>query len=202
MRAKAILSVVLAGSAAMLPARAHTPEQIALERLRAACVLAAIPDATCAQGEQAISGVFAGLKRAGGGVSYGDVRDQNHHGSIEVEVGSFYFAPRVLEVDLGSVVTWRNTDPAGGNRHIVSSSDWLGSDPALPAPGFSFGGGTGFSSGLMQPGDTWNLVLATRDDWPQSIVPLGISKVLIPYHCNVHGASQMSGFLLLRTDEY
>lgn len=187
----------------MVPAAAHDPESIAIGQLRSICQATSISPQDCAVAEDVVRATFSGTRRVAGGVSYEDARNENEqeHARIEVEIGSFYFAPRVLEVDVGQIVTFRNVSPFGGNPHIVSSSDWPGSERAFPVPGSLSWGGGSFTSGVMEPGDTW--------DWPMEIstegnsgVSLGIDKVLIPYHCNLHGASQMNGFLLLRTREY
>lgn len=203
--------VLLAIASIAAPAHAHDPESVARAAVLRACATASVPDAACAPASAALSIPFGALSRAGGGVSYADMRDAETHPEVVVEVGSFSFTPRILEVDLGQVVTFRNIAPAGGNTHLVASSDWLASDRALPIPGLAFGGGTtdpsgvgtdGFQSQPMRPSDRWDLVMEARH-WPDSLIaPPGVAKIVIPYHCNIHGASQMSGYLILRTDEY
>ena len=197
---KRIVAMMLALAAAVpVPARAHDPESIALGRVRAACAAA---QHDCATAEAAVAIAFAAMQRTGGGVSYGDARNENEHHDIVVDVGSFYFAPRILEVDPDQVVRFVNTSPAAGNRHIVSSSDWLAfGGGAFPIPGsLSFGGGA-VSSGILQPGETWEWAMDPGAH-PESGIPLGVDKVLIPYHCNLHGSAQMNGYLILRTREY
>lgn len=213
-----LLLVSLAGTA--LPAVAHTPETIAGTALGIACEQGSLPPDVCSDAAIGIGAAFAGLDRAGGGISYGDARGADHCGPgsadpqacapVVVDIDSFYFSPRIIEVDLGQTVIFRNAEPAGGNRHKVASSDWLAGDRALPVPGLSFGGGTqdgsevaqdGFQSQFLQPGSTWPIFMEVRD-WPGSVIALGIDKMLIPYHCNVHGASQMNGYLLLTTKRY
>lgn len=202
------IGALMLASSSIASAAPHDPKTIALARLHAVCALASMD---CSDADPIIDAVFAGLDRAGGGVSYDDQRD-TVDAPIDVAVGSYYFAPRVLQVDPGQIVRFVNTSGPGGNRHRVSSSDWgsvknLGSPQhaAFPVAGpLSFGGGS-FSSGVLQPGDSWEWDMPARGErspFPESGVPLGIDKVLIPYHCNLHGSGTMNGYLLLSTSEY
>ncbi|MFN2642083.1 MAG: hypothetical protein ABR548_09410 [Actinomycetota bacterium] len=200
---KTRLIVALVVLALARPAFAHDPESIAVAKLHTVCATASLPDQDCAIAEAAVHDAFEGSERTGGGVSYQDVRNENEpeHADPEIAVGSFYFFSRIMEIDVGQVVTFRNTSPAGGNPHIVSSSDWAAPDHALPVPGpLSWGGGA-ITSGRLEPGETWDWPMEVGSH-PDSGISLGIDKVLIPYHCNLHGASQMNGFLILRTRGY
>lgn len=203
-RTAALCATIALAIAPMTGAYAHDPQMIALAELQAACDSGSIPPSDCATLGAAVTASFTGVERTGGGVSYEDARNENEgtHQYITVKVGPFYFAPRILEIDPGQVVHFLNESPIGGNTHIVSSSDWGGTNPALPIPGASSWGGGAFTSDRLAPGRTWDWPILADGSHPETGIRLGIDKVLIPYHCNLHGASQMNGYLILRTRQY
>lgn len=187
-----------------LPANAYatTPEEQVQSQITRACALGAVPPTACETSSNAAADGFEALERPGGGVSYADERSASE---VVVDVGNFYFAPRVLQVDADQTVIFRNTSVVGGPRHKLVSSDPLGARPVLPVPGpLSFGGGCGWASPTMLGGDDWPLVLSDPVDAQcgSALSAPSFDKVIVPYHCNIHGASQMSGYLVVRTKQY
>lgn len=134
--------------------------------------------------------VEQGLARAG--VSYADLTDDP---VLVIDVRDFSFAPRVFQIFDGQRVIFRNGNPMGGNRHSLASSDLGGDRPILPVPGGGFGGGRAFRSGLLQPGESFilDVRIATMD--PEAYMPTGLGDYIIGFHCYVHGASQMNGYI-------
>ena len=154
--------------------------------LAASVPAAAGPCATCDEVEE-------GLQRPG--ISYGDATADD---VAEIEVADFYFAPRLAEVREGQPVAFTNTAPVGGSRHSVISADWGSSEPVLPAPVLSFGGGAGFRSERLAPGTSFFLTVEVDELDPETYVVLPGGDLLISYFCYIHGSSQMNGQLLVR----
>jgi plastocyanin len=204
---------LLLGLATLLPlALAAAPlaggngfESYVLDPLVEACDGNAPPDAqtACAGLDQYGGGVFGGMERTLGGVSWDDFRAT---GGGEIEAANFYFAARVVLVHDGATLTWVNENPPGGNRHSVASSDW-GCDPSgwtgpcqpvLPVPGANFGGGRAFKAPHpLQPGEEFRLTIDIASMNPAGYVALQNGNYLIPYHCYIHGAAQMSGLIVV-----
>lgn len=176
-----------AALAAGVPAGA--PAHTLGEEADARCREAGVDASACAL----VRAAEEGLQRPG--VSFGDFRDD---GTADIEVADFYFGPRLAVVRDGQTVRFTNAVPPGGNRHSVSSADWGGPSPVLPAPLLGFGGGEAFRSGRLEPGDTFFLPVDVATMDPRGYVPLPSGDVLISYFCYIHGASQMSGQLLVR----
>jgi hypothetical protein len=177
---RAHLAVLLISSAAIWPTQALGHELEA--RCREFGLLAPVCDGA--------REVEQGLARTG--VSAADFTDDPVQ---EIEITDFYFAPRIVQVFDRTRIVFRNTNPTGGNRHSLSSSD-LGSDhrvlPLIP----EFGAGQGFdSNGLLQPGDVFVLDIDIAAMDPVSYLPTGLGDYWIGYHCYVHGAAQMSGLI-------
>jgi hypothetical protein len=131
-----------------------------------------------------------GLARSG--VSYADLTDDP---ILVIDVRDFSFAPRVFQIFDGQRVVFRNGNPKGGNRHSLASSDLGGADPILPLPGSGFGGGRAFRSGLLQPGESFILDVNIPTMDPEAYMPTGLGDHIIGFHCYVHGASQMNGYI-------
>lgn len=126
------------------------------------------------------------------GVSAADFTDDPGQ---QVEITDFYFAPRIVQVFDRTRIVFTNTNPLGGNRHSLSSSD-LGSDGRVLPIAPEFGAGRGFrSDGVLQPGDTFTLDIDIAAMDPVSYLPTGAGDYWIAYHCYVHGAAQMSGLI-------
>jgi plastocyanin len=169
--------------AAIAPATADTAGREA-ER---ACLDAGLDAGVCAL----LVEVEDGAARAG--LSAGDFSDDP---AAAVTIADFYFEPRLTMIRNGQTITFRNDNLPGGNPHSVSSADVGGDSPVL-APGGEFGGGRGFRSGRLAPGDPFFLTidLATLDPAAYLVLPDG--SALISYHCYVHGAGQMQGQIVV-----
>lgn len=138
----------------------------------------------------AIGEVENGLARTG--ISAADFTDDP---TQTIEITDFYFAPRIVQVYDHTRIVFTNTNPVGGNRHSLSSSD-LGSEGRVLPIAPEFGAGRGFrSDGVLQPGDTFILDIDIAAMDPVSYLPTGLGDYLIGYHCYVHGAAQMSGLI-------
>lgn len=135
-----------------------------------------------------------GLARPG--LSFGDFSSSGER-RVDLEIADFYFRPRLARVRDGQTIVLTNSNPAGGNRHSVSSSDWGGARPVLPGPVAGFGGGRAFRSGVLDPGATFTLAIDIATMNPEAYVPLPNGDHLISFFCYIHGSSQMSGQLLV-----
>ena len=177
--------MVLLLAAAMTPA----PAGPLGEDVAARCRSAGVPQAAC----DVILPVEDGLARPG--LTAGDYTEDGAR--VDLEIADFYFRPRVVRVRDGQTVVFTNTNPPGGNRHSLSSSDWGGNRPVLPGPIGGFGGGRAFGSGVLDPGATFTLEidLATMD--PEAYVPLPNGDHVISFFCYIHGSSQMNGQLVV-----
>lgn len=173
--------------------RAHSVSEMAVQAVRENCAAWVPGDFQCQRIGDLTEGAFGGLKRAGGGVTLADYRDD---ASGTVEVADFYFASRVMLLRDGQTVTFGNANPIGGNRHSVTSSDWGGGEPVLPVPGATFGGGAAFKRAL-QPGEQFSFGFDIAAMPAESYVALPENWFLVPYHCYIHGAAQMSAYVLV-----
>jgi plastocyanin len=175
-------------------ARGNDLEELVVGTLEQLCEGAPDPSQDgCNQGAGLGEGVFGGLERSGGGVSFADCTDDLE---CDVEVANFYFAPRYTLVKNGQEVSFTNVNPMGGNRHSVESSDWNSDSPVLPVPGANFGGGAAFKHAL-QPGASFSLTFDKLDLAPESVVYLPDGSAMVAYHCYIHGAAAMQAFIII-----
>lgn len=162
------------------------------------CFALGLPDSTACEVAQ---GVLGGLERPG--VSAGDFRGDPQ---VSIDAANFYFSPKFSVMHDKQWVVFTNENPPGGNRHSVASSDWgcapagwLGAcQPVLPVPGDAFGGGRAFKAPApIQPEGQYALYIDTAHMDPRAYVDVGQGNYLVAYHCYIHGAAQMEGFLLV-----
>jgi plastocyanin len=197
-----VASLLAVLAAAPLAGAGNDFEEMALGPVEDACGQVLAPgDEVCFDAAEIGEGVFGGLERFAGGVSFEDCRDNGDAG-CHVEVANFYFASRVLVVSDGQTIEFENGNPPGGNRHSVMSSDWgcampdSGCVPVLPVPGANFGGGQGFAQALP-PGGTFDLTVDVASLDPQAYVLTQDGTAVIAYHCYIHGAATMNAYIVV-----
>jgi len=172
---------------ALTPASAGTLGEDAARECRAR----GVPRDVCDR----ILAIEDGLARPG--ASAGDLSGDGS--TVELLIADFYFKPRLAIVRDGQTVVFRNNNAPGGNRHSFASADWGSNEPVYPIPVSSFGGGRAFRSGVLDPQTTFTLTIDVATMNPDAYLPLPNGDVVIGYFCYIHGASQMSGQLLVST---